>query len=329
MIHSVSNHPVIKSKLTILLLEPLHADAVKLMEMCDRVVMVEDQESAMRVARSENVVAILTRGKNRISRELMNACAQLKAVSRAGAGVDTIDIDAAKERDITIVFAPGVNASTTAEHTILLMLAITRKAFALMREVKAGNWATRNNYEGAELRGKTLGIVGYGAIGQCVARLAVAFGMQVIYTRRTMDDDRHRMGNERRTTMDELLREADIVSLHTPINAETRGLMNARAFGLMKRGAFLINTARGGLVDKQALREALDAERLAGFAGDVFDPQPPTQDDDALINHERVIVTPHSASLTDSTFREVSLFVTRNVIAVLNGETPETRSVYG
>lgn len=313
----------------ILLLEPLHDDAVKLLADHARVFQVETAEQAAQVARSNNVLAILTRGKGRVTRELIIACKNLKAVSRAGAGVDTIDIEAARAHDIKIVFAPGVNAATTAEHALMLMLMITRRAAELTRRVTAGDWAARDGYEGVELRWKTLGLIGLGAIGREVATRAAAFGMRVFGLSRTSSaPGAQAPPGVTLAHWDQLLAESDIVSLHVPLKEDTRGIFGANQLGAMKRGSFLINTARGALVDKAALLEALDSGRLAGYAADVFDPQPPTQEDLPLINRPNVIVTPHVAGLTDATYRQVCLYCARNVLAVLTDGTPDARSLF-
>jgi D-3-phosphoglycerate dehydrogenase / 2-oxoglutarate reductase len=305
--------------MTILLLETVHTDAHALLATKDEVMLTEAAETALAAAQNGNVQAILTRGKGKITRELMQACGgSLKAVCRCGAGVDTVDVTAAHELGVEVIYAPGINAVTVAEHTLMLMLAITRRAFVLMREVKAGNWAIRNGYEGVELRGKTLGIVGMGNIGREVALRAQVFGMRVLTFSRMS-----------KTTREELLRESDVISLHLPLTDETRGWLGVNEFAQMKRGAFLINTSRGAVVDKAALKAALQEGTLAGFAGDVFDPQPPSQNDMAFVNDDRVILTPHVAGLTDKTYREVCLYCAENLLAVVKGGVPEQKSVFG
>lgn len=309
----------------ILLLESLHPDAEALLKTAQVVTCAEDAESALATAQHETVSAILTRGKGRISAALIAACGDsLRAVSRAGAGVDTIDVAAARQCGATVIYAPGINAASTAEHTILLMLAITRRAYALAEQVKAGNWAVRDSYEGVELRGKTLGIVGMGAIGRQVAQRAQAFGMRVIYASRS---ERTVEGCEP-VSIDALLPQSDLVSLHVPLNDQTRGMFGAAEFQRMKPDAFLINAARGALVNKAALAAALHSGRLAGYAADVFDPQPPPAEDMALICRPDVLLTPHVAAITDKTYRDVCLFCARNVLAVLRGDTPDAESVF-
>jgi phosphoglycerate dehydrogenase-like enzyme len=279
------------------------------------------------IAQEHSVRAVLTRGAGRVSRELISACPSLAVVCRVGAGVDTIDLEAAQAAGIPVLFAPGRNAASTAEHTILLMLAITRRALELNGAVRAGKWHHRARYLGVELRGKQLGIVGLGAIGAQVAKRAVAFGMRVCYFSRRVSND----GSA--TAIDwlpftELLQQADIVSLHVPLTPDTHGLMGVDEFAQMKPGAYLINTARGALVNKAALVATLDSGHLAGYAADVFDPQPPGADDLALLNRHNVLVTPHIGGITDTTWREVCDYCARNVLAMLRGEAPAQESVY-
>lgn len=309
--------------MAILLLETLHPEAEALLARRDRVMLAAAEPQALEIARQSEVAAILTRGKGRITRALMQACgASLKAVSRAGAGLDTVDLDAARELGIAVIFAPGLNAQTTAEHAIMLMLMAARKAAYLDAQVKADNWHVRNDYAGIELNGKTLGVVGLGNIGARVAWIGQALGMQVIYWSRQKRDARFAY-----RALDNLLREADVISLHIALSEETRGLIGARELALMKPGAILVNTARGALIDQRALAQALCEGRLGAFAADVLTQQPPASDD-PLLRCERVTLTPHVAGLTDRTYREVCLFCAQNVLAVLQGQPPDARSLY-
>jgi D-3-phosphoglycerate dehydrogenase len=312
-----------KSKMSILLLESLHADAETLLAQHDTVVLTETPAQALAAAEAGGVSSILTRGKGRITRELMQACGNsLKAVCRAGAGLDTVDVAAAKELGIAVIYAPGKNAATTAEHTMLLMLAAARKLAVLNAHVKAGDWAIRATYEGIELNGKTLGIIGMGNIGSRVAWLAQAFGMNVLYWSRAARDARWAF-----CELDDLLREADVVSLHIALNEQTKGMIGIRELSLMKPNALLINTARGALVDASALEAVLVEGRLGGYAADVMAQQPPDPND-PLLKNERATLTPHVAGLTDRTYRDVCLFCAQNVLAAVKGEAPDAASIF-
>jgi len=296
---------------TIVLLETIHPDAEALLAAHDRVVLAESPgDLGTRIPYSE-IVAILTRGRGQIRRPLLEACPNLRVVARCGVGLDNIDVAVAQERGIAVERAPGSTTIAVAEHTILLMLALARRLNALADAVKAGNWAVRNHYEGHDLYGKTLGIIGMGAIGQRVAALATAFGMEVCYWNRTS-----RTLPYRQVDLPTLLRQADVVSLHSALAPETHHLLGERELTLLKPTAMLINTARGTIIDPDALRTAIMAGRLAGFGADVLDQEPPDPTD-PLLAHERVLITPHTSALTAETYRAMCIQTVQNVLAVL------------
>jgi len=235
-------------------------------------------------------------------------------IARAGAGLDNLDTAAATRRNIPVIHAPGMNGRTVAEHTLALMLDLVRRITPWANACADGRWEERMRYQGGELAGLTLVILGYGNIGKRVARLASAFEMNVVVAERGMPRE-------------ELLSIADVLTLHLPLTAETRGILNAERLALMKPTACIINTARGALIDQAALRAALLADRLGGFAADVLDIEPPAADD-PLLQNSRVLLTPHVASLTSATYREMCLFTAENVVAVLEGRIPSSGSVF-
>lgn len=308
--------------MTILLLETLHPDAHVLLAGYDQVVLAETPEAQEEASAAGSVQAILTRGKGRITAALMDRCAGLRAVARCGVGLDNVDTAAAGERGIPVIYAPGSTTQAVAEHTLMLMLALSRGLRPLANQVHAGNWAVRNGYESFELCGRTLGIVGAGAIGSRVAEIARAIGMQVVYWSRSSQIE-----GCQRLELAALLREADVVSLHVALVPATRGLIGERELALMQPHALLINTTRGAVVDQAALARALDEQRLGGFASDVLVQEPPDPAD-PLLHNDRVLITPHTAALTDRTYREICVRTARNVLAVLRGEQPETKAVY-
>ena len=270
----------------------------------------------------DTVTAIITRGRGRITASLMTDCPNLQAIARCGAGLDNIDLRAAKHAGIPVVFAPGKTASAVAEHTLMLMLSMARRLPYLTHEVCMGNWAVRGNYEGMELRGKTLGLVGLGSIGAAVASLAEAFGMNIIYWSRSAKDVPYQ-----RVALDQLLSQADFISLHTALNSETRHLIGPAELDRIRPTSFLINTARGGLVDEKALLKKLDSKQIAGYATDLMEKDPPERDH-PFFNHPRTMITPHTAVLTDRTYRDICVSTIRNVIAILQGDTPEEQAIY-
>jgi len=304
-----------------LLLETLHPEAELLLAREGEVVLAED-ESELSRAPVERVRAILTRGRGEVSRALIERCPLLEVVARAGVGLDNVDLDAARRLAITVLFAPGSNTATTAEHAIALLLALTRRIEASARAVAAGCWEERARYDGDEACGKTLGIVGFGAIGQRVATIAQALGMEVVVAAHPGVVTSHPV-----LPLHELLSRSDFVSLHLPLRPDTRGLLGAVELAVMKPTACLINTARGALIDQEALAVALAVGKLGGFAADVLDVEPPPPDD-PLLAHPRVLITPHVASLTASTYRALCLTTVTNVLAVLRGESPDPRCVH-
>lgn len=244
----------------------------------------------------ERAHALIVRSDTRVTEGLIAGARNLMLIARAGIGVDNIDVAAATRRGIAVLNAPGANTVSAAEHAVGLLLALLRRIPWAVESMRRGDW-DRKRFAGAELRGKTLGIVGLGRIGQHVGSIARAFGMQVIAHDPYLPEERARELGIPLASLEELLASADVVSLHLPLTDSTRNLISRERIGQMKPGAVLINTARGGLVDETALVEALEDGRLAGAALDVFDPEP-LPADSALRNTDRLILTPHLAAST-------------------------------
>ena len=308
--------------MSILLLETLHGDAEQLLAAHDVLVRAADPNAPP--ADLAAVQAILTRGRGRIQEPLLARCPALRVIARAGAGLDNLDTAAAKRRGIAVVFAPGANTATVAEHTLALILDLVRGITAGAAQVAAGRWEERARYRGNEIRGLRLGIVGFGRIGRRVAELASAFGMRVAVAA-------HGNGPVpapyARLPLDELLPAVDVLSLHLPLAAGTKGLLGACELARLRPGAFVVNTARGALIDQSALRAALAAGRLGGFAADVLDEEPPAAAD-PLLALPNVVLTPHVASLTATTYRALCVETATNVLAVLRGEAPAAHSLF-
>lgn len=269
--------------------------------------------------------ALVVRSATKVTRKVIEHGTKLKVIGRAGVGVDNIDVDAATERGIFVVNTPSPVTLATAEHTFALLLALLRKvprAFASLRE---GKWE-RTRFIGYQLRGKTLGIIGLGRIGTQVARYAKSFGMQVIGCDPFITEERaHQLGIEL-CELDDLLRKADIVTIHVPLTKETRHLLDERAFGLMKDGAFLVNVARGGIVDEEALEKALASGKLSGAALDVFEHEPPKEGSFSakLLQLENVVATPHLGASAKEAQEEAAVEVIKQVLTVLRGDYPTT-----
>ncbi len=251
-----------------------------------------ETELTRRIGDAEGVINI--RAYAKYTDRVLAACPKLKIISIWGTGTDNVDLAACERRGIAVKNTPGVNANAVAEHAITLMLSVLRKVPSMDAELRSGKWARAPL---AQLEGKTVGIVGFGAIGRRTAKLASAFGATILVHARTPDNGRAAAHGARAVSLDELLRESDIVSLSLRLEPETTGFLGRDRLAMMKPSAILVNTARGGLVNKTALLEALDNGTIAGSGLDVFheEPIPPG---DPILSAPNVVLTPHVAGNT-------------------------------
>ncbi len=253
--------------------------------------------SALREALKE-ADGIVIRSGTQLTAEVLKDQPRLKVIVRAGVGVDNIDVPTATRHGIVVMNTPGGNTVSTAEHTMALMLALSRNVAKANDSLKGGRW-DRNKFTGSQLGGKTLGIVGLGRVGQAVAKRAQGFDMRIVGFDPFLSAERSaELGIESVSPLDDLWGQCDYISLHTPLSAETRNLIGKAELAKMKPGVRIINCARGGLIDEAALAEALTAGKIAGAAVDVFEPEPPPTDN-VLVNHPQVLVTPHLAASTE------------------------------
>ncbi|HEX8136090.1 MAG TPA: phosphoglycerate dehydrogenase [Pyrinomonadaceae bacterium] len=250
---------------------------------------------------------LVVRSETKVTAEVMDAALRLRAVGRAGVGVDNIDVGAATERGIVVMNAPDGNTITTAEHTIAMLIALARRVPQANTSLKAGQWE-RKRFVGVELRGKTLGIIGLGRIGRVVASRALGFGMNIIAFDPFVAPEQARDLELETASLEELFARADFITVHTPLTSETRGIIGPGAFARMKKGVRLINCARGGLVDERALLDAIKEGTVAGAALDVFEQEPPPADH-PLLALDEVIVTPHLGASTKEAQEGVALTV--------------------
>ena len=242
---------------------------------------------------------LVVRSETKVTRELMDAATSLRVIGRAGVGVDNIDVAAATERGIVVMNAPDGNTITTAEHTIALLIALARRIPQANSSLKSGHWE-RKAFVGVELQGKTLGVVGLGRIGRTVAARARAFGMKIIAFDPFIAPEQARDSDIELAPLNQVFAAADFITVHTPLTAETRGVIGSEAFAQMKRGVRIVNCARGGLVDEAALFDAIKSGTVAGAALDVFVDEPPAADH-PLLHLDEVIATPHlGASTTEA-----------------------------
>lgn len=262
--------------------------------------------------------AVIIRSAHRLTRELMSGHARLKVVARAGAGVDNVDLTAATELGLAVINAPGANAIAAAEHTFGLMLTVMRNIRLGDLHVRAGGW-DRQAHLGEELHGKRLGIIGLGRVGRQVARIANGFRMEVFAYDPFITPDIFTANNVTRVEqLDDLFPLSDVLTIHTPKTGPRLGLADLRR---LPQGAYVINAARGGLMDEDALFELLSMNHLAGVGLDVFTTEPPPQSF-SLFNHPKVIMTPHLGGSTHEALAEVGVMTARGVIEALQGATP-------
>lgn len=255
--------------------------------------------------------AVIVRSTTTITRESLARADRLHVIGRAGVGVDNIDVEAATERGIAVLNAPSGNTISAAELTLALLLSLVRKVPAADRSMKRGEW-DRKSFKGIELYGKMLGLVGAGRIGGEVARRARGFGMSVVAFDPYLSEERARSLQIELATLDEVLERADVVSLHTPLTEATRDLLDATALAKLRRGAYLINAARGGVVNEDALYQALVEGHLAGAALDVY-AEEPLPKDCRLRQLDNVIMTPHLGAATDEAQQNVALEIAEAV----------------
>jgi D-3-phosphoglycerate dehydrogenase len=311
-------------KKNVLLLETIADEAYQLLAESQNIqIFTAYGEQSLTDILSENSIdAVITRGKGQVNLQLMDACPNLKVAARCGVGLDNLDVKEATARKIKVVNAPGSNASTIAEHTISLILMLQRNLYNAINEVKSSNWNWRNQYEGDEINGKTLGILGLGNIGKKVAKIADAFGMKVVYWNRSKVESPYEF-----LTFEEVLRQSDIISIHLPLVTETKQLIDKKALALMKPNAILINTARAIIVDQDALLEALNNKTIAGYGADVPMATPPSANDPLMI-HPNTLITPHVGSLTTTTYTNMCVSTVKNVLAILNEQQPQMESIF-
>ncbi|HEY8425007.1 MAG TPA: phosphoglycerate dehydrogenase [Limnochordales bacterium] len=264
--------------------------------------------------------AVIVRSETRIDAEVVDAGRRLVVIGRAGTGVDNIDVDAATRRGIVVVNAPEANTVSAAEHTLAMMLAVARRIpWAHQALAQERRWE-RRRFVGVQLAGKTLGLIGLGRIGSEVARRARAFGMNVLAYDPYVVPERAAETGVELVDLDDLLGRSDFISIHCPLTARTRHLIDAERLRRVRRGAYLINCARGGIVDEAALAEALREGILAGAAIDVFAEEPPG--DNPLLGLPNVVVTPHLGASTQEAQSAAALAVAEEVLRVLAGDVP-------
>ncbi len=296
-----------------------------------------DEEALRALAKKSDVVAeevspekllrviqeydgLVVRSRTKVTAEVLERAERLKVISRAGVGVDNIDIPAATKKGVMVVNAPAGSTQSVAELTVALMLALARRIPAADGSLKGGRWE-KSRLQGVELCGKTLGLVGCGRIGSKVADICLGLGMSVLAFDPYLREDTAAEKGIRLTSLDEVLEESDFVSIHAALTDETRHMIGKAAFQKMKRTAYLVNCARGPIVDEQSLVEALKEGQIAGAGLDVFEREPPLGS--PLLELENVVLTPHIGASTQEGQRRTGLLAVEQLLKGLGGEEPE------
>lgn len=276
-----------------------------------------NKSQVIRLIEEHQPDALVVRLIDLVDHDMLSASPRLRIVAKHGVGTNDIDVAAAKALGIPVIMATGANAHSVAEHALGLMLALTKDFLRQDSYVRDGRW-DKSLYRGRELRGQQLGLIGFGLIGQILARMVLALGMRVSAHDPFAPDDLFGGDVTRAVSLDSLLAESDVVSLHCPLTEATRGLVGARQLGLMKPSAILINTARGEVVDEAALIDTLEAGRIAAAGLDSFAEEPPRAS--PLWRLPNVILTPHVAGVTEDARSAVSIMTAKNVLAFLGGQ---------
>jgi D-3-phosphoglycerate dehydrogenase len=301
----------------ILVADPLHPAGLEILRQSgSEVHLLTAEERPQLPEMIDGFDALIVRSMTQVDGALLRQGQSLKVVGRAGIGVDNVDVATATELGILVVNAPTANLISATEHTFALLLALARNVPSAHQSLLAGEW-DRKRFTGTELHGKTLGLIGLGRIGQNVAYRAKAFGMRVLAFDPFLDASAARRLDVELSDLDALLRRSDAVSVHTPLTEQTRGLLDAAAISGMKAGALLVNCARGGVVNEEAVLQALESGHLGGVALDVFEHEPPTGSE--LVAHPRVVATPHIGAQTREAQERVATETARMVLGALAG----------
>jgi D-3-phosphoglycerate dehydrogenase len=307
---------------TVLITDGLQDSAIAILEKAAKVQNKPDISADDLLKTVPSADAVIVRGRTKVTADVLAAAPNLKVVGRAGVGVDNIDLAAAKAKNVVVVNAPTSTSVAVAEHTFALLLSLARQVPTADAGLRRGEWL-KKKLEGFELYGKTLGIIGMGRIGGLVAARAAGFGMTCLgYDPQVPADEIAKRGAQP-VELKSLLNRADILTLHVPLTAETRGLINAERIAMMKRGARIVCTARGNVIDEAALLAALESGQIAGAALDVFAQEPVV--DSPLVKHPKVVCTPHVAAQTAEAQERAARDIAEEILIVLRGEKPRWR----
>ena len=302
----------------VLVAAPLHEKAIEVLEKAGFEVVYEEYPDEERLIELvKDVEAIVVRSKPKVTRRVIEAAPKLRVIGRAGVGLDNIDLEAAKERGIKVVNSPGASSRSVAELVFGLLLAVARKIAFADRKMREGVWA-KKQCMGIELEGKTMGVIGFGRIGYNVAKIANAFGMRVLLYDPYPNEERAREVGGTFASLEDLLKESDVVTLHVPLVDATYHLIDEERLKLMKPTAILINAARGAVVDNNALVKALQEGWIAGAGLDVFEEEPLPKDH-PLTRLDNVVLTPHIGASTEEAQMRAGVQVAEQIVEILKG----------
>lgn len=320
----VASSPLPPERLRVLVTDSLAPVALRLLEEAglEAAVHLKASGEALQALAAEADGWIIRSG-TQITAAHVEAAGRLKVIGRAGVGVDNVDLAAATRKGILVVNAPDGNTVSTAEHTCALILALARQVPQAAASLAAGAWE-RKRFQGAELDGKTLGVVGVGKVGRGVAQRMQAFGMRVVGFDPVLAPEAAERLGIALVSLDRLWAESDFITVHTPLNDATRGLLGTETLARCKPGVRVVNCARGGIVDEAALLAALESGHVAGAALDVFSAEPPPPALGALLAHPRVVATPHIAASTDEAQEKVAVQIVEQVVRALQGQPVAT-----
>lgn len=303
------------------LTEKIHDKAVAFLKEHAEVVQGECTDAEYIKEHAQGCDAILIRSAV-ITEEIMDAVPTLKTVAKHGIGVDNIDIPAATKRNILVLNAPFSNLNAVAEHALMLMISLAKNTVSMDRETRKGNFKARSSKTNLELKGKTIGLLGFGKIARMLAEKATGLGMHVIAADPYGDEKIANQMKVKLVSNEELQKESDFISVHVPLIPSTAKMVNKEFLSHMKPTAYLINSSRGPVVDEEALVWALQNKIIAGAGLDVFDPEPPKADN-PLFEMDEVLVSPHNAALTDEALLAMAMDSSTGIVDYLEGRNPE------
>jgi D-3-phosphoglycerate dehydrogenase len=306
----------------ILVADPVAQAGIDRLRDAGEVDVITGQTEEQLIACIGNYDAMVVRSETKVTASIFAAASKLKVVARAGVGVDNIDVTAATRSGVVVINSPEGNTIAAAEHSVAMLMALSRKIAAASASLERGEWK-RSKFVGVEVYNKTLGVIGFGKIGREVAKRARGLGMRVLAHDAFVSPEVARREGVEWVELPELYRDSDYITVHTPLTRDTRGLVNDDAFAQMKTGMRIVNCARGGIIEEAALLRALDSGKVSGAAVDVFEKEPPPTDHPFIL-HPNVLATPHLGASTEEAQVNVAVDVADQIVAILDGQPPRS-----